>query len=140
MRYLLTNPTSDVFGCRIKGQYFIQVFMIQPVFYQLLDMAEIRHHTVFVQLLRPALTRYNPVMAMQIGALTRIRKAQVMCRRYFQSFNYGVHRFYFGCKDTRIYGFLIQFHREYFPAFPLYIPNILFTLLPFPDGDDYCLT
>ena len=105
MRHLLTNPSSDVFGCRIKGQYFIQVLMIQPVFYQLLDMAEIRHHTVFVQLLRPAINRYNPVMTMQIGALTRIRKAQVMCRRYFQSFNYGVHKFYFGCKDTWICGF-----------------------------------
>lgn len=118
MRHLLTNPTSDVFGCRIKRQYFIQVLMIQPVFYQLLDMAEIRHHTVFVQLLRPAINRYNPVMTMQIGALTRIRKAQVMCRRYFQSFNYGVHRFYFGCKDTWICGFLIQFYREYFQLFP----------------------
>lgn len=118
MRHLLTNPTGDVFGSRIKGQYFIQVLMIQPVFYQLLDMAEIRHHTVFVQLLRPAINRYNPVMTMQIGALTRIRKAQVMCRRYFQSFNYGIHRFYFGCKDTRICGFLIQFYREYFQLFP----------------------
>lgn len=124
MRHLLTNPTGDIFGCRIKRQYFIQVLMIQPVFYQLLDMAEIRHHTVFVQLLRPAINRYNPIMTMQIGALTRIRKAQVMCRRYFQSFNYGVHRFYFGCKDTRICGFLIQFHQEYFPACPLCIlPN-----------------
>lgn len=78
MLHPVTNPTSDIFRCRIERQYLIQVAMIQLALHQFLDMGKISHHPVGIQLTGPATNGDNPIVAMQILTFARIREPKAM--------------------------------------------------------------
>lgn len=52
--------------------------MIQLFLYHLLDVTEVYHHSVRIQLFGTAIDSDNPVVTVQILTLTAIRKFQAM--------------------------------------------------------------
>ena len=74
--YLVAYPTGYVLGCGIEGQHFIKIMMIQLFLYHLLDVTEVYHHSVRIQLFGTAIDSDNPVVTVQILTLTAIRKFQ----------------------------------------------------------------
>jgi hypothetical protein len=60
--YLVAYPTGYVLGCGIEGQHFIKIMMIQLFLYHLLDVTEVYHHSVRIQLFGTAIDSDNPVV------------------------------------------------------------------------------
>jgi hypothetical protein len=48
--YMVANPTSYILRGWIDIQYLIDILVVKSLLYDSLDMREVRHHTIFVQL------------------------------------------------------------------------------------------
>ena len=91
--YMVADPARDILGRRIDVQHLVDILMIEGVLYDFLDVGEIGHHAILIQLLRLAIDDNDPVMAVQVLALAFVRQHQVMCRRNLYSFFYVIHEF-----------------------------------------------
>ena len=67
--YMVADPARDILGRRIDVQHLVDILMIEGVLYDFLDVGEIGHHAILIQLLRLAIDDNDPVMAVQVLAL-----------------------------------------------------------------------
>ena len=85
------NPFSQILGSRVEIQHFVEVRVIDLSMDQALDLGEVAHHAVVVQLLGAAIHIHLPVMAMQVLALALIVEIKLMAGGYFQGFSDVIH-------------------------------------------------
>lgn len=79
--YIVTDPTRDILGGRVKGKDLIEVPMVQSPFDFLLDASEIRHHPVRIELLGPTMHDDYPIMPVKGLALAFVTKVKAVGRR-----------------------------------------------------------
>jgi hypothetical protein len=77
------NPLSQVLGCRIEVQDFVDIGMVDLSVYQALNLGKIAHHAIAVELLATAIHVDLPVVAMQVLALALIIEIKLMAGGYF---------------------------------------------------------
>ena len=84
---------GNILSGGIKRENFVQILVVELFHHYLLDMSEINYHAVYVQFMRTAPDRDNPVVTVQIFTLAGIGKTKAVGCRHFHTFNYCVHRF-----------------------------------------------
>ena len=62
--YMVANPTGNILRWWIDRQDFIDIFVIEGLFDNTLDMREVGHHTILIQRFRFAIDGHNKIMAM----------------------------------------------------------------------------
>jgi hypothetical protein len=92
---LLLAPVGDILGRGIAAYHIIDDLVVESVDDLALDLGEVHHHTVMVQLLGLAIDSDLPVVTMQLGALARVIQFQSVSARDFYMFLYVVHTAYF---------------------------------------------
>jgi hypothetical protein len=69
---------SDVLGCWVELENFVQVFVVDVIVDELLDKGEVTHESVAVKFLGLAIDLYNPVVSVQVLALALIVKIELV--------------------------------------------------------------
>lgn len=69
---LLADPAGNVLGRGVEGEKFVEIAVVEIRGDVLLDVAEIGHHPVGVELARTAVDSHNPVVAVQAAAFAFI--------------------------------------------------------------------
>ena len=89
--YLLCAPAGNVLGCGVEGQHLVQVLMVQQSLHPFPYQRKVHHHAIGIQLPCLAVEGYQPVVAVQFGALALIIKPQLVTCRYLYRFLYVIH-------------------------------------------------
>lgn len=69
---LLADPAGNVLGRGVEGEKLVEIAVVEIRGDVLLDVAEIGHHPVGVELARTAVDSHNPVVAVQAAAFAFI--------------------------------------------------------------------
>ena len=88
---LLLAPVGDILGRGIAAYHVVDDLVVESVDDLALDLGEVHHHTVMVQLLGLAIDSDLPVVTMQLGALAGVVQLQLVGTRDFNMFLYVVH-------------------------------------------------
>ena len=71
---MVADPPGDILCRGIDVQYFVDILVVKSLFYDFLDMREVRHHAVLVKLFCFAINHDDPVVAMQLFAFALVRQ------------------------------------------------------------------
>ena len=77
------NPFGQVLSRRIEVQHLVDVGMVDLAVNQALDLGEVAHHAVAVELLATAIHVDLPVVAMQVLAFALVVEVKLMAGGYF---------------------------------------------------------
>ena len=90
---LLLAPVGDILGRGIAAYHVVDDLVVESVDDLALNLGEVHHHAVMVQLLGLAIDSDLPIVAVQLGALARIIQFQAVGPGDFNMFLYVVHLF-----------------------------------------------
>ena len=76
------NPLGQVLGRRVEVQHFVDVGMVDLAVYQALDLGEIAHHAIAIELFGTTKHIDLPVVAMQVLAFALIVEIKLMAGGY----------------------------------------------------------
>ena len=93
VRHLLLAPMGDILGRGVAAYHVIDDLVVETVDNLALDLGEVHHHTVMVQLASLAIDSDLPVVAVQLGALARIIQFQAVGPGDFNMLGYVIHIF-----------------------------------------------
>ena len=88
---LLADPAGDVFSRGVEGEEFVEISVVEIGRDAFLDVAEIGHHAVGVELTRTAVHSHNPVVAVETAAFAFVGKFETVAAGEFEAFGYVVH-------------------------------------------------
>ena len=83
VRDSVDNPLGQILGCRIEIQDLIDVGMVNLTVNQALNLGEVAHHAIAVELFGTAIHIDLPVVAMQVLALALIVEIKLVTCGYF---------------------------------------------------------
>ena len=83
VRDSVDNPLGQVLGRRIEVQHLVDVGMVDLAVNQALDLGEVAHHAVAVELFGTAIHIDLPVVAMQVLAFALIVEIKLVTCGYF---------------------------------------------------------
>ncbi len=88
---LLTYPSGNVLGCGIEGENLVEIGVVESVGNLLLDVGEVGHHAVFVELAGAAVDGDQPIVAVDLLTLALVRELELVAGGYFEGFLDVVH-------------------------------------------------
>ena len=91
VRHLLLAPVGDILGRGIAAYHVVDDLVVESVDDLALDLGEVHHHTVMVQLLGLAIDSDLPVVTMQLGAFAGVIQFQTMGPGDFNMLGYVIH-------------------------------------------------
>ena len=86
------NPSCNVFGCGIKRENVVEIFVVEGLGDSVFDMGEVAHHTVDIQLLGFAVHGDNPVVPVHVAASAVVRQCELVASRNLKSLFYIIHK------------------------------------------------
>ena len=78
LREEIHEPSSDILGGRIEIKHLVEIGVIHLAMHRFLDMGEIYHHAILVQLSAHEKKFNLPVVTMQTAALTLVTEGKRM--------------------------------------------------------------
>ena len=91
IRHGIDDPTGQVLGRGIEVQHLVDVGMVDLAMNQALDLGEVAHHAVAVELLATAIHVDLPVVAMEVLALALVVEVKLVAGGDLKGFSDVVH-------------------------------------------------
>ena len=76
---MITNPAGYVLRRGIDVEYIVDILVVESVFHHTFDVREVSNHSVAIEFFGFTINGDNPVMSVQLLALTLVTEIQVVC-------------------------------------------------------------
>ncbi len=91
--HVLAYPAGDVFGRRVERHDIVQTGVVERLHDRALDVGEVGDHAVCIKFHGSAVYGYDPIVAVEAGALAFVVERKTVCGGYFNAFCDVIHGF-----------------------------------------------